>query len=68
MRVAWGLRVVRGERLRGDVVEQLRDTRRYRRFGRLLGAPVAELFAFDALLVLQAILVSASCHTVLLMM
>jgi hypothetical protein len=55
-------------RRRGRRFEQLSYTRGDGGFRFRLGSPVAELFAFNPLLILQAVFVSASCHTLLLIM
>jgi hypothetical protein len=63
---------------RRDVFEQLGDPGRDRRGMRgfrfsivrldVMIRAIVALFGFDALLIFQSVLVSASCHTVLLMM
>ena len=62
------VRLARRVRRRGSGFEHLGNSRREGRLRRRFRAPVAELFAFDSLLVLETVLVSASRHTVLLMM
>jgi hypothetical protein len=57
-----------GDEGRRGVFEKLGDPGRDGGLGLLLGASVAELFALNALLILQTVFVSASCHTVLLVM